>query len=36
MNTRGPKCIDMRPTRGERMNITIVTGNVARPARNAE
>jgi hypothetical protein len=36
MNTRGPWCIDIRPTRGERRNMTIVTGNVASPARNAE
>ena len=36
MKSRGPNRIESRPTRGERKNITTVTGTVASPLRNGE
>ncbi len=35
MNSRGPYCIESRPVRGERKNITIVTGSSETPACSA-
>ena len=36
MNSRGPYCIESRPVRGERKNMTIVTGSREIPACSAE
>ena len=36
MNRRGPYCMDSRPMRGERKNMTTVTGSSEMPARSAE
>ena len=36
MKSRGPYCIESRPVRGERKNITSVTGSSETPACSAE